>query len=76
MLQITIKAERRVEHGGNQRRAYDDKNHENDFADFYVNLIALLFDEECEKYKENVAINQEVLEEALTINEIGVNTLY
>ena len=56
--------------------AYDDKNHENDFADFYVNLIALLFDEECEKYKENVAINQEVLEEALTINEIGVNTLY
>ena len=56
--------------------AYDDKKHENDFADFYVNLIALLFDGDCEKYKKDVTINQDILAEALTINEIGVNTLY
>ena len=56
--------------------AYDDEKHENDFADFYVNLIALLFDGDCEKYKKDVTINQDILAGALTINEIGVNTLY
>jgi hypothetical protein len=56
--------------------AYDDKALENDFSDFYVNLIALLFDEECKIYESSVVVNEEVLNNAPTIAEIGTNTLY
>lgn len=56
--------------------AYDMKEYENDFSDFYVNLIALLFDEECKQYESSVIINEKVMNEAPTIAEIGTNILY
>ena len=56
--------------------AYDDKKYESEFADFYPNLIAQLFDEECRKYESEVIVNEDVLESAPTISEVKVNILY
>lgn len=56
--------------------AYDDKGHEDVFTDFYMNLIAQLFDEECKKYDSSVVVNEEALNEAPTIADVGINLLY
>ena len=56
--------------------AYDNKKYESEFADFYVNLIAQLFDEECKKYESQVVVNEDRVESAPTIADVGVNIQY
>ena len=56
--------------------AYDDDEHQDTFSDFYYNLIAKLFDEECKKYESSVIVNVDALEAAPTIAEVEINVLY
>ena len=56
--------------------AYDDEKHYDTFSDFYLNLIAGIFDEECKQYESAVVINVDAMEGAPTIAEVEVNTLY
>ena len=59
-----------------EKGAYDNKKYESEFADFYPNLIAQLFDEECKKYESEVIVNEDVVESAPTISQVKVNILY
>lgn len=59
-----------------EQGAYDDEKHKDTFSDFYYNLIAILFDEECAKYESSVIVNEDALESAPTISEVEVDLLY
>ena len=59
-----------------EKGAYDDKKHQDTFSDFYLNLIAGIFDDECKHYESAVTINTEAMESAPTIAEVEVDTLY
>lgn len=59
-----------------EKGAYDDEKHADTFSDFYLNLIAGIFDAECKQYESAVVINVDAIEGAPTIAEVEVNTLY
>ena len=56
--------------------AYDDEKQKDTFTDFYLNLIAEIFDGECKKYESAVVINEDALESAPTMAEVEINVLY
>ena len=59
-----------------EKGAYDDEKHQDSFSDFYYNLIAGIFDEECKQYESAVVINVDAMGAAPTIADVEVNTLY
>ena len=59
-----------------EKGAYDDEKHQDTFSDFYLNLIAGIFDEECKQYESAVVINVDAMTSAPTMAEVEVNTLY
>lgn len=56
--------------------AYDSEEHKDTFTDFYLNLIAEIFDGECKVYESAVVINKDALESAPTMAEVEINLLY
>ncbi len=59
-----------------QSGAYDSEEHKDTFTDFYLNLIAEIFDSECKVYESAVVINKDALESAPTMAEVEINVLY
>ena len=59
-----------------EKGAYNDEKHNDTFSDFYLNLIAGIFDEECKQYESAVVINVDAMAAAPTIADVEVNTLY
>ncbi len=55
---------------------YEEKEQEDVFADFYEGLVNMLFEKECAVYEDVVTLDSDALEEAPTISEVAVNTLY
>ncbi len=60
----------------NEDGAYDVKDNEDMFSDFYESLISRLFDSLCEEYADEVTVDEKVFDEAPTMVEVGSNTLY
>ena len=58
-----------------EKGAYDDEKHEDTFSDFYFNLIAGIFDEECKQYESAIVIT-DAMASAPTMADVEVNTLY
>lgn len=56
--------------------AYDEKEYEDMFADFYDSLISRLFDSLCAQYEDDVTVDDSVFDGAPTMAEVGSNTLY
>ena len=59
-----------------EKGAYDDEKHEDTFSDFYLNLIAEIFDDECKQYESAVVINIDAMKAAPTMAEVEINILY
>ena len=59
-----------------EKGIYDSEEEDDVFADFYDNLVAFLFEEECKKYEEEVEIDQDVLDTAPSMAEVVSNRLY
>lgn len=60
----------------NEPGAYDEKDNEDMFADFYDSLISRLFETLCAGYEDDVTVDEKVFEKAPTMSEVGSNTLY
>lgn len=60
----------------NEDGAYDNEENEEFFESFYEELIALLMDEMCAEYHDDVEIDEELLDSIPKMYEIGSNILY
>ena len=60
----------------NEDGAYDLEENEEFFESFYEELIALLMDEMCAEYHDDVEIDEELLDSIPKMYEIGSNILY